>query len=107
MIQVARASGVIEKDYRVLLNDIKSILDKAKYQAYKSVDNLRVQTYWQTGERIAREELHHKDRADYGEQIIEKLAADLGFIKRDLYRMVQFHRTYPIVTSLMSQLSWI
>ncbi len=45
-----------DKDYKILLDDIKSILEKAKYRAYKAADNLRVQTYWQIGERIVREE---------------------------------------------------
>ncbi len=92
--------------YNEILRDIRSLLEKATWQAYKVVDNLRVQTYWQVGERIARGELEHKERADYGEKIIERLSTDLGFQKRDIYRMVQFYKTYPIVTSLMSQLSW-
>ena len=100
-IKAAKLEG-----YNNVLNDIRFLLDKAKAQAYKAVDNIRVQTYWQIGERIVREELQHKERADYGEKLIESLSKDLGFIKRDLYRMVQFYRTYPIMTSLMSQLSW-
>jgi len=92
--------------YNEILRDIRSLLEKATYQAYKAVDNLRVQTYWQIGERIVRAELEHKERADYGENVIERLAIDLGFQKRDIYRMVQFYKIYPIVTSLMSQLSW-
>ncbi|MFQ6055053.1 MAG: PDDEXK nuclease domain-containing protein, partial [Methanosarcinales archaeon] len=92
--------------YAEILGDIKSILEKAKYHAYKVIDNLRVQTYWQIGERIVRGELQHKERADYGERIIENISIDLDIQKRDLYRMVQFYKTYPIVTSLMSQLSW-
>ncbi|MBI5573826.1 MAG: hypothetical protein HY919_04655 [Elusimicrobia bacterium] len=106
MIQRAMVSGVIEKNYKVLLNDIKSILEKAKYQAYKAVDNLRVQTYWQVGERIIREELHHKDRADYGKKIIENLANDVGMTRQILTRTVQFSRAYPIVTAVRLQLSW-
>ena len=92
--------------YTEILQDIKSLLEKAKYRAYKAVDNLRVQTYWQIGERIVRGELQHRERADYGEQAIENLSSDLAIQRRDLYRMVQFYRAYPIVTSLMSQLSW-
>ncbi len=92
--------------YNEVYNDIKFLLDKAKVQAYKAVDNIRVQVYWQVGERIVRGELQHKERADYGKRLIVNLTKDLGFIKRDLYRMVQFYRTYPIMTSLMSQLSW-
>ncbi len=40
------------ENYPELLQDLQSLLTKAKYQAYKAVDNLRVQTYWQIGERI-------------------------------------------------------
>ncbi len=93
-------------NYDGIFKDVKSILEKAKYRAYKAVDNIRVQAYWQVGERIVREELEHKERADYGERLIESLANDLGFVKRDIYRMTQFYKIYPIVTSLMSQLSW-
>lgn len=100
-IKAAKLEG-----YNQVLTDIRFLLDKAKAQAYEAVDNIKVQTYWQMGERVAREELQHKGRADYWEKLVESLAKDLGFIKRDLYRMVQFYRTYPIMTSLMSQLSW-
>lgn len=92
--------------YTEILQDIKSLLEKAKYRAYKAVDNLRVQTYWQIGERIVRGELQHRERADYGERVIGNLSSDLDIQRRDLYRMLQFYRAYPIVTSLMSQLSW-
>ncbi|MDI6794561.1 MAG: hypothetical protein QME81_17120, partial [bacterium] len=51
--------------YDQLLAEIKSIFQKGLTKAYKAVDNIRVQTYWQIGERIVREELKHKERADY------------------------------------------
>jgi predicted nuclease of restriction endonuclease-like (RecB) superfamily len=98
--------GLELEGYTEILQDIKSLLEKARYRAYKAVDNLRVQTYWQIGDRIVRGELQHRERADYGERVIENLSIDLDIQRRDLYRMVQFYRTYPIVTSLMSQLSW-
>ncbi len=93
-------------NYKELLHDLQSLLTKAKYQAYKSVDNLLVQTYWQMGEKITREELRFKDRADYGKQLIEKLAADLGFSRPVLYKMVQLCKIYPNVLTLSRQLSW-
>ncbi|ODS39146.1 MAG: hypothetical protein A7316_00615 [Candidatus Altiarchaeales archaeon WOR_SM1_86-2] len=92
--------------YDELLYDIKSLLEKAKYYAYKAVDNLRVQTYWQIGERILREELQHKERADYGKRVIEMLAIDLGLARRTMFEIVQFYRAYPIVHTLSAQLSW-
>jgi len=92
--------------YTEILQDIKSLLEKARYKAYKAVDNLRVQTYWQIGERIVRGELQHRERADYGEQIIEKLASDLDIAKRNLHNTVRFCRVYPIVQTVSAQLSW-
>ncbi|MCK4613636.1 MAG: DUF1016 family protein [Thermoplasmata archaeon] len=92
--------------YNEILTDIQSLLEKAKYQAYKAVDNLRVQTYWQIGERIVRGELEHKERADYGERLIENLASDLGFSRRLMYEIVKSYETYPIVQTVSAQLSW-
>ena len=94
------------KDYKSLLQELQSIIQKGQYAAYKAVDNIKVQTYWQLGERIVREELRYKDRADYGKYLIDNLAADLDISKRRLYELVKFYRTYPIVRALHAQLSW-
>lgn len=98
--------GIQASLYKRLLEDIRGLLGQAKAQAYKAVDNIRVQSYWQIGERIAREELKHKNRATYSKRIIEKLAEDLGFSRAVLYRILQFYKTYPIVVTLSRQLSW-
>ncbi len=93
-------------DYSFLLNDVRSIIDQGLSKAYKAVDNLKVQTYWQIGERVVREELNHKDRAGYGKNIIEKLSRDLNIDRRLFYRIVRFYRLYPIVVTVSPQLSW-
>ena len=103
---VKQIKAVKLEGYNNVLNDIGFLLDKAKAQAYKAVDNIRVQTYWQVGERIVREELQHKERADYGEKLIENLAKDLGFAKRLMFEILQFYKVYPIVHALSAQLSW-
>ncbi len=92
--------------YAALLNDIRSILAKNLARAYQAVDNIKVQAFWQIGERIVREELSHKERADYGKHAMEKLAFDLGMSKRVIFEIVQFYRFYPIVQTLSAQLSW-
>lgn len=94
------------EDYQEILKDIQSLLERAKFQAYKAVDNIRVQTYWQIGERVVRAELEHKERAGYGENLVVNLAKDLGFEKRIVYRMIQFYNCYQIVSMLSTQLSW-
>jgi predicted nuclease of restriction endonuclease-like (RecB) superfamily len=95
-----------EKNYRDLLQELKSILAKGQYAAYKAVDNIRVQTFWQLGERIVREELKSKNRADYGKYLVDNLAVDLGIKKQRLYEIVKFYRIYPIVRTVSGQLSW-
>jgi len=97
---------IIPKEYSHVFNDIQFLLDKAKAQAYKAVDNIRVQTYWQIGERIVREELQHKNRADYGNKLIKRLAGDLGLGKVNLHYMVKFYKVYPIIQTVSEQLSW-
>ena len=94
------------QEYKNLLQELKDILAQGHYAAYKAVDNIRVQTYWQMGERIVREELKYKDRADYGEYLIKNLSKDLNLHRRRLYEIVKFYRVYPIVRTLSAQLSW-
>ena len=92
--------------YKQLLEDIKSILKKGLSKAHKAVDNIKVQTYWQIGERIVREELAQEERADYGEELIKKLSNDLNIHERTLYRIWSFYKIYPILTTVLSELSW-
>ncbi|MBU3958123.1 MAG: DUF1016 family protein [Nanoarchaeota archaeon] len=93
-------------NYAEILKDVKSILENAKCRAYKAVDNLRVQAYWQIGERIMREELQRRERANYGERLVENLAADLDIAKRNLYNSVKLYMVYPILHTVCAQLSW-
>lgn len=92
--------------YDNLLQELKSIIEKNKFKVYQAIDNIKVQTYWQIGERIVREELKHKDRADYGKYVISLLAKDLNIGRIELYRIVKFYRIYSIVGTLSQQLSW-
>src|SRR3989338_1615802 len=94
------------QDYNALLADIKSILQKGLTRVYKAVDNIKVQTYWQIGERIVREELGQKGRADYSKKIIDNLSVDLDFTRDEIYRFVKFYKIYPIVVTVSPQLSW-
>ena len=95
-----------EQGYKDLLKELRSLLAKGQYAAYKAVDNIRAQTYWQLGERIVREELNNEGRADYGKYLVDNLAVDLGVKRQRLYEFVQFYRAYPIVRSVSGQLSW-
>ena len=104
--QITTKDTALDKDYQGLLQEVRGILEKGLHSAYKAVDNIKVETYWQIGERIVREELKYKDRAGYGKYLIESLAKDLGVKRPELYKTIQFYRLYPIVGALHRQLSW-
>lgn len=95
-----------------IVADLKSIINKAMEKAIRAVDNERVLMYWYIGERIFKEEQEGKDRADYGKYLIKTISQQLqpefgsGFSVRQLERYRQFHRTFPIASTLRTQLSW-
>ena len=95
-----------------IIHEIKSLIAKAKEGAIRAIDHHRTVLYWHIGERIFKEEQQGKDRAEYGNYLIKYLSEQLqpeygsGFSYRNLHWYRQFYRTFPIVNSLRSQLSW-
>lgn len=95
-----------------LLLEIKNLIANARETAIRSVDFQRTLLYWYIGERIFNEEQQGKERAEYGDYLIKYLSEQLtpeygsGFSFRNLNWYRQFYRTFPIVNSLRSQLSW-
>ena len=91
-----------------ILDDAKKIIETSRSNAVKSVDFCRVQMYWNLGRRIFEEEQQGKERADYGNYLVKKLADKLevdygsGFCVRQLEQSRQFYRLYPIATALRS-----
>jgi predicted nuclease of restriction endonuclease-like (RecB) superfamily len=97
-----------------LLQDLKSLIEQGRTQAFAAVNSAITATYWHVGKRI-NEEVLQGERADYGKQVIASLAKDLvqqygkSFEARNLRRMVQFAEVFPdfeIVVPLARQLSW-
>lgn len=97
-----------------LLDDVRTLIETGRLQTARAVNSAMVITYWSIGERIRREVLGD-DRADYGKQVVERLASQLtveygqGFSRTNLFRMLQFAESFPvreIVSTLSRQLSW-
>ena len=62
----------------------------------QKVEETKVLTYWQTG-RIINQYLG-KSRTPYqerGEQVVAKLAGDLGFGEKVFYRCMRFAESFP------------
>ena len=81
--------------------DAQNIIEQTRNYAYQAVNVAMVQRNWLLGKRIADEELQGENRAEYGKEIIKKLADHLsnlygkGFTKSNLYQFVQFFKCYP------------
>ena len=83
-----------------LLKDSCIIIEQSKQSAYQAVNETLIKRNWLLGMRIQHEVLKEQ-RAEYGEQVIKKLAADLvkrygrGFSKSNLYLFVSFYVSHP------------
>lgn len=80
---------------------IVMLLESARRASARAVNALMTATYWEIGRRIVEAEQGRKRCADYGERLIERLAADLtkrfgrGFGARNLCQMRGFYLAYP------------
>ncbi len=95
-----------------LLEDIKTLLQKARQHLQQTVNTTMVQTYWNIGRLIVEDEQEGKERAKYGKKQLEEIADALtqefgkGFNTRNLRNMRQFYKTFPIWQSVNAKLSW-
>ncbi len=90
------------RTYPILLSQLKKVF----IEGMQRIEEEKVRTYWRTGEIISNYILENKERADYGENLFDKLEKDLGIERSTLERTVKFYRTYPIVGTC-PQLSWV
>ena len=97
-----------------LLNDLRTLITDARQEVARFVNSALVMLYWKVGQRIHKDVLKER-RAEYGEQILPALSANLvaefgpGFNEKSLRRMVQFAKLFPeerIVATLSRQLGW-
>lgn len=97
------------------ISEVKNIVEQGRQQAYVSVSQLMIETYWRIGERIVLQEQQGKERADYGTQLISQLSEELtrtfgkGFSKRNLQYFRSFYLNYNdlgIVQSRLHNITW-
>lgn len=89
-----------------LINEIKNILDMARSNVAKEVNNELIISYWKIGEIIVRYEQNESIRAAYGEQTLKQLSKVLtsefgkGFSRSNLQNMRAFYLNYEKELSL-------
>lgn len=82
------------------MSDVLSLIGEARRQATAAVNVSLTALYWRIGRRIGQEVLE-RERAGYGEQVMESVAKVLtreygrGYTKKNLWRMVQFAEAFP------------
>jgi len=95
-------SLVPDAAYDALLSDISNLLEAARRTAARRVHSVITATYWEIGCRIVELEQGGERRAEYGEQVVTRLAADLtrrhgrGFSKSNVFLMRGFFLGWEI-----------
>jgi len=88
-------------DYGHLVSGITELLETARRASARSVNAIMTAAYWMIGRRIVEFEQKGELRAEYGEELIERLAADLsarygrGFSVRNVWQMKAFYLAWP------------
>ena len=83
-----------------LIQDACAIIDQAQESAYRQVNETLIKRNWLLGMRIQHEVLKDK-RAEYGQQVVKKLAQSLverygkGFQMANLYHFISFYNYHP------------
>ena len=96
-----------------IFKDVQNIIEQSRKYAYQAVNMAMVQRNWLLGKRIAEEELRGENRAEYGKEIVKRLADLLtnlygkGFTKSNLYQFVQFYKFFPDIFHAVSGKSQI
>lgn len=100
-------------ELRKAFGKVSAIIENAKKNAYRKVNEELINMYWNMG-RLVSEEVK---RTSYGESFIDELTEYIqnefpgikGFNRRGLYRMKQFYEAYEDyekVSPLVTQISW-
>lgn len=94
--------------FRMLVDSIRQIHNQLAGQAAKAVNISLTLRNWLIGMYISEFELRGANRATYGEKLLSELARQLAGLKisncnrRQLYRYLRFHRTYPAIVGTLS-----
>ena len=105
--KITKAKGV-----ETLYSSIRQVIEQARGNSYRAVNFAMVQAYWHIGKLIIEEEQSGKARAEYGEELIEKLSEKLsleygkGFNSTNLWYMRQFYSKFEKLHALRGELSW-
>jgi predicted nuclease of restriction endonuclease-like (RecB) superfamily len=91
------AAPVAARGYSDLLGAVSELLESARRSSARAVNAFMTATYWEIGRRIVEFEQGGEKRAEYGEQLLKRLASDLtarlgrGFSVQNIENMRLFY----------------
>ena len=97
--------------YDVVLADVVALIDAGRRASVRTSNAIMTATYWGVGRRIVEEEQHGGARAEYGTELISKLAVDLqarfgrGYSRPNLFKMRAFYLGHREILSTPSRQS--
>jgi len=100
------------KGVNSLYDTINRIIEDARNTVYQTANFTMVKAYWNIGKAIVEEEQNGKQRAEYGAELIKRLAEKLtktqgkSYSERNLWYMKQFYQQWVNMNALRSELSW-
>lgn len=100
---------VSKRGYYGLLDKVAEILNQARAKVIREINRAQVLAYWEIGREIVEFEQKGKERAEYGEELIERLSIDMtqrfgrGFSPTNLKMMRLFYQTFPIRQTLSDE----
>jgi hypothetical protein len=104
--------SIPKAEYGRLLEGLTQLLHEAHRASARSVNAVMTATYWEIGRRIVEFEQRGKVRAEYGEELIDRLSSDLskrfgrGFGRRNVFQIRAFFLAYRrIVQTPSAQLA--
>lgn len=95
--------------YDAMLDRVVNLIDEARRASARTVNAVMTATYWLIGRHIVEFEQAGKTRAEYGTELLKRLAADLsqrygrGFSKRNLEQMRLFYMSWSIAQTVSAQ----
>ena len=88
----------------MLVNDLRSIVSKARSKTFAAVNYSLVERNWRIGQRIVEEEQNGASRAEYGKHVIEVASAALtkefgkGFSETNIMNFKKFYLKFKELT---------
>ena len=108
--------GELAKNENIFYSEISELLKQARSTAYRNVNTIMLQTYWQIGKRIVEQEQCGQTRANYGDCLITNLSRYLsdtigkGFSEANLKNVRQFYLVFSdfdqFATQCVANLTW-